>query len=392
MSGHGEREHALLSASGAHRWIKCPPSALLEAEYPESTSIHAEKGTHAHEIAELKLKYYILESIPLGEYSKKMKEYRASELYEDDMEENTDAYVSYVQSIRNALGEGAIVFQEQRVDLEDVTQGFGTVDCTLIAGEELHIVDYKNGRKFVGVDNNDQLLLYAYGMYGFASQLFNIKEIYMHIVQPKVDNLASFSVTVEELLTYIDGVKKVAQKALKGEGEFCAGDHCFYCKVKDCKAKAQRELGNVAEMFKDVIQENKNPDTLTEEELAVCMKTWETAKKWYESVEQYLLGKAEAGATFKHFDIVLGRSSSGIDDTEVYNMCKDMEALGYDKWDFLETKKKALGAMKKVVKGNKDAEETLEKYVKKKPGNPKVKVLDEAKRDITEIFDIREEK
>ena len=49
--GHAGRAHAVLSASGAHRWIACPPSALLEAELPESTSDAAAQGTAAHELA-----------------------------------------------------------------------------------------------------------------------------------------------------------------------------------------------------------------------------------------------------------------------------------------------------------------------------------------------------
>ena len=49
-------QHALLSASGAHRWLECPPSAVLEAELPESSSAAAEQGTVAHGLAEWKLR------------------------------------------------------------------------------------------------------------------------------------------------------------------------------------------------------------------------------------------------------------------------------------------------------------------------------------------------
>ena len=52
MSNHKDREHALLSASGANRWLACAPSALLEAEFPELTNKWAEEGTARHEIAE----------------------------------------------------------------------------------------------------------------------------------------------------------------------------------------------------------------------------------------------------------------------------------------------------------------------------------------------------
>lgn len=48
-------QHALLSASGAHRWLNCPPSAVLESLEPDSTSAAAEQGTVAHALAESKL-------------------------------------------------------------------------------------------------------------------------------------------------------------------------------------------------------------------------------------------------------------------------------------------------------------------------------------------------
>lgn len=48
-------QHARLSASGAHRWLHCTPSIKLEENYPPSTSIYAEEGTVAHELAEVKL-------------------------------------------------------------------------------------------------------------------------------------------------------------------------------------------------------------------------------------------------------------------------------------------------------------------------------------------------
>ena len=54
--GHAERDHALLSASGAHRWLYCTPSARLEEGFPDTTSEAAAEGTLAHELAELKVK------------------------------------------------------------------------------------------------------------------------------------------------------------------------------------------------------------------------------------------------------------------------------------------------------------------------------------------------
>ena len=56
--GHDERDHALLSASSAHRWLKCTKSARLEEQFPDTTSEAAKEGTLAHELAELKVRNY----------------------------------------------------------------------------------------------------------------------------------------------------------------------------------------------------------------------------------------------------------------------------------------------------------------------------------------------
>ena len=50
------RQHALLSASGAHRWINCPPSAKLQEQYEDKGSSYAEQGTDAHALAEWKIR------------------------------------------------------------------------------------------------------------------------------------------------------------------------------------------------------------------------------------------------------------------------------------------------------------------------------------------------
>jgi hypothetical protein len=46
-------QHAKLSASGSSRWLMCTPSAVLETEFPDSTSEAAKEGTLAHNIGEL---------------------------------------------------------------------------------------------------------------------------------------------------------------------------------------------------------------------------------------------------------------------------------------------------------------------------------------------------
>lgn len=52
-------QHAVLSASGSHRWLSCTPSALLESGMPDKGSPYAEEGTKAHALAEERLTMWL---------------------------------------------------------------------------------------------------------------------------------------------------------------------------------------------------------------------------------------------------------------------------------------------------------------------------------------------
>ena len=74
--------HAVLSASGSHRWLNCTPSARLELEFENTTSEAAREGTAAHALCEHKLKKFL----------KKRSKRPVSDYNSDEMEECTDAY------------------------------------------------------------------------------------------------------------------------------------------------------------------------------------------------------------------------------------------------------------------------------------------------------------
>ena len=52
---HAERAHARFSASGSERWLSCPASIKAEIPYPNTSSVFAEEGTLAHELADTAL-------------------------------------------------------------------------------------------------------------------------------------------------------------------------------------------------------------------------------------------------------------------------------------------------------------------------------------------------
>ena len=160
-------KHTLLSASGAHRWLECTPSALLELQFPQTTSEYAEEGTAAHELCELTTRYF------LGEVSEMDFENRRDELakgpyYNAEMQECANDYARFVTEKTKAAQEScedAFTELEVRVDFSKyVKDGFGTGDCIIVADKVLEIVDFKYGKGVrVEATGNPQMKLYALG-------------------------------------------------------------------------------------------------------------------------------------------------------------------------------------------------------------------------------------
>ena len=174
-------QHALLSASGAHRWLACPPSATLEAGLPESSSSAAEQGTAAHELAEWKLRR-ALHDAPTTK--------PVSSWHDAEMETLTDDYVAFVQErlrdVRQACADPQVLI-EQRLDFSHVVPGgFGTGDCVIIAEPTLQIIDLKYGQGvMVEAEHNPQLMLYALGALEAFGSLYDISEVAVTIFQPR---------------------------------------------------------------------------------------------------------------------------------------------------------------------------------------------------------------
>lgn len=104
--GHKEREHALLSASGAHRWLLCTPSAKLEEQFPDTTSEAAAEGTLAHELAELKVRnYFYTPDFGKRKFNAAVKKLKQQELWQDEMEGYTDIYLDYIKTLAISASE-----------------------------------------------------------------------------------------------------------------------------------------------------------------------------------------------------------------------------------------------------------------------------------------------
>lgn len=173
--GHSERKHALLSASGAIRWLACPPSAKLEEQFPDTESPSAAEGTLAHELAEAKVRNFFFPK----EFGKRklngvIKKLQANELWQGEMQRHTDEYLDYLKNTALSLKSMPSVRIEQRVyfkeythaDPADEIEGSGIADCILLYGDTVHVIDFKYGQAPAGrvsAEQNPQLMLYSLG-------------------------------------------------------------------------------------------------------------------------------------------------------------------------------------------------------------------------------------
>lgn len=355
--------HAKLSASGAKRWMSCTPSANLEQLFPEETSEFAKEGTFAHAMAEALIGFRC-HGFNDRDAFEAMKE---DKYYSKELEDYVIEYVDNVLEIYNeakAECESAEIFTEQRLDFSEfVPDGFGTGDVVIIADGTLNIIDLKYGKGVpVSAVDNPQLKLYALGAISEYRMLYDIYNVRMTIIQPRLDNISTDEYPVEELEEWgIHTVKPLAEKALKGEGEYVAGDHCRFCKARrQCKARAEYYTS-----LKD--KEFKSPDLLTSEELSEVLNIGEHLASWLKDVQDFALKEALAGKAVTGYKLVEGRSTRKYADEE--KVVEALKEAGYDEDDLYEKKIKGVTAMQKIT-GKKAFDEILGGLVVRPDGKP----------------------
>jgi len=349
-------KHAFLSASASHRWLNCPPSAKLCESLPDQTSSFAQEGTDCHELCA-----YLVEKA-LG---KKVDDPTENlTYYNAEMQNCAEEYCSYVlEQLEKAKDycPDPMVFIEQRLDFSRwVENGFGTGDCLIIADEVLQIIDYKHGLGvLVESENNSQMMCYALGALEAFDDIYDIETVTMTIFQPRRENISTWSISKSELLTWADEVlAPTAKLAYEGKGEFKAGEHCQFCKVKaTCRKRAEHNLELAQYDF-------AMPDTLDEMEIAAILEKVDQLIAWGNDIKDYALVKAQSGTHFDGWKIVEGRSNRKYTDEDA--VAAAVKEAGFDPY---EPKLLGLTAMSTLL-GKKQFEELLGGLVYKPPGKP----------------------
>jgi len=266
-------------------------------------SSYADEGTLAHSVAEQALDMMFEEHLEPEEIIPLIEDEALRELIGVYLNAVRDTYFEEPEEYR----------VEAPVNMDMVTgveNTWGTADCWLLSAGELHVFDYKHGVGYlVKAEANPQIMLYALGILG-DPDLCNVKTIHLHIVQPRRDNVSTWSVSREELFSYapdyrISGVsaKEIAEKGVETAEalDFAPNEErCHWCKARTICPAHNGKIND------DSGVPVKLPMPSDTEQMSKSLRIAPMLKQWIEDVEKEAKRMLLDGAAIPGFKLVEG--------------------------------------------------------------------------------------
>lgn len=315
--------HAILSPSGADRWMTCPGSPAMERGRPDTSSSYADEGTAAHFVASEALEHGGVPADFIGQHVALPDD--GSPCWADTghlvTQEMADYLEGYVSAVR-LQAEGGTLMVERRLDISMLTgeEGAGgTADAVVITRDaELQIHDLKYGMRPVPAENNRQLMIYALGALEEYAGLEDFTGVRLFIHQPRVRSAASeWAVSLEDLAAFRDEVETSARhchQALGSSGVplellVPSEDACRYCKASgDCPVQDAAIAQIVGADFADLSEPPEVPEdgpTLSQKMAATGM-----VEGWIKAVRAATEAKLLSGEPVPGWKLVQGREGA----------------------------------------------------------------------------------
>nr|UVM86987.1 MAG: protein of unknown function DUF2800 [Bacteriophage sp.] len=398
--------HALLSPSGAKKWLACSASLACEKDIPNTSGKAAVTGTACHTIAEMHLNQYIKgTALPLerevgayvldegkGQIKALISPMKGAVLITADMIEQVRKYTDYCKAIIDVATYAKL---EMRVNLTEVlhpgyegVETFGTAD--LVAVQELantdeHMLiigDLKTGRHRVEAKENKQLMLYALGVYRRLKRRYNITVVRLVIFQPYAGGASEWDISVEGLELFAKFAQKRALLALdayfRGKKNLKASDFkpsvdgCQWCRFSEqCAARTKTVNSVLAEELEDdfVLE-------LTTEQLVVEYEKLPLLRQHIDKVEKAMSAALHSGKKVPGYKLVEGRPGN--------RAWKDADAIEVSHGDIL--KKEVLMSPTEAAKVlSADEMAALEPFITRKPGAPCVATADDKRPEWNQV-------
>lgn len=398
--------HALLSPSGAKKWLTCPASLACEKDIPNTSGKAAVLGTAMHTIAEMHLNQYIKgTALPLarevgayvldegkGQIKALISPMKGSVLITADMIEQVRKYTDYCKAIIDVATYAKL---EMRVNLTEVlhpgyegVETFGTADIVAVqelANTDEHMLiigDLKTGRHRVEAKENKQLMLYALGVYRRLKRRYNITVVRLVIFQPYAGGASEWDISVEGLELFAKFAQKRALLALdayfRGKKNLKASDFkpsvdgCQWCRFSEqCAARTKTVNSVLAEELEDdfVLE-------LTTEQLVVEYEKLPLLRQHIDKVEKAMSATLHSGKKVPGYKLVEGRPGN--------RAWKDADAIEVSHGDIL--KKEVLMSPTEAAKVlSADEMAALEPFITRKPGAPCVATADDKRPEWNQV-------
>jgi hypothetical protein len=335
----------------------CPGSIREEAKYPDTGSgPAAADGTHSHTLLEHCIKNGL--SDPMDQVGETFTDHEGTFKVDADRAARVKTAIEYIRE--ESVGGMFKVISEQRVDPEfllgrkDLS---GTVDCQIIGGDILELIDYKDGMGIVSAEGNMQLEQYAYGVLaGFKLPIngdYPFKTVRMTIIQPKLalrgmPAITSHEVSVRDLMANMGTIISQAAATDKPDAPLVPGEsQCKFCRAKgSCNALASNVMKEVGIMFQPVVTQtldvaqqsaDKDPSTMDDAQIAQIMEAAPLMRQLLEGVEKEALRRLEMGQVIPGLKLVNGRGSRAWALPED-DMAEKLVKMGIPKGAIYETK------------------------------------------------------
>lgn len=358
LNDHSSRDHALLSASSAHRWLNCPPSAVAAEAYENEGTEYTREGTLAHEVAEC---------VASGRETAGNIETNEDTGVTVEMVECAKGYRDYIQE--QTKSPDAVVLLEQRVDFSPwVPDGFGTADCIILQGDTMDVIDYKYGQGVaVDAEDNPQMKLYGLGALNDYGLAYDVEKVRMHIYQPRINNVSVAEITVDKLLAWGDKeVKPIAQKAAKGKGSYSAGAWCKFCP----HAGRCRTLTKTCTEYVESHSLRVAVPVLAPHEVAEVLAMEPLVTLWLKRVKAQALTTLLDGGEVPGYKVVEGKLGNR-KWTDELQVAKVLEGAGYSAGEYTETKLLSPAGLDKSI-GKKKVADLLDGFIDRSPGAPTI--------------------
>lgn len=378
-AAHSTRAHARLAPSAASRWFECPGSVRLSDGIENKSSLYADEGSAAHELAAYCLRNDMEPDLFDGEFvdiNAKTDKARFTKeggdgrfIVDADMIAGVGLYLDHVRKLARPNVEIAV---EQLVDLSYLgIPGLdgGTADFLAYdpATKSMSVVDLKYGRGVpVDPDKNKQALCYALG----AIQRYSnrgLSKVILTIVQPRCPHPAgpvrTWSADVVDLLDFEDELRERAIATTEADAPLAAGPWCRFCPVgATCTVRrdhglklAQAEFDAVGNMTLPVVS------TMSPGELGETLGRVTEIEDWCRRVKEHAHLEAVHGRMPEGWKLVQKRATrKWMDESDAADA---LAALGVDT-DKIWTQKIVTPAQADKLVGSKN-KKALEPYYSK---------------------------